>query len=88
MYSIHFGSTFDPVGINQKEVAVHASGKDFAVSDLCLMAFAGTEFRFPFEVDVPGGEKPFVNVCVKGADRQPQFRMVCYNLVGGLSLVY
>lgn len=88
MYGIHFSSTFYPVGIDQEEVAVHAPGKHFTIGNLCLMAFAWAEFWFPFQVDVPGGKKPLVNVCVDGTDRQIQFRMVCDDLVGGLSLVY
>lgn len=88
MYGIHFSSTFYPVGIDQEEVAVHAPGKHFTIGNLCLMAFAWGEFWLPFQVDVPGGKKPLVNVCVDGTDRQIQFRMVCDDLVGGLSLVY
>ena len=68
MYSIHFSSTFYAAGIKKKEVAVHAPGKHFTVSDLCLMAFAGTEFWFPLQVNVPGGKKPLVNVCIEGTD--------------------
>ena len=88
MYGIHFSRTFYPVGIDQEEIAVHPSGKHFPIGNLCLMAFARAEFWLPFQVDVPGGKKPLVNVCVEGADRQIQFRMVCDDLVGGLSLVY
>ena len=88
MYGIHFSRTFYPVGIDQEEIAVHPSGKHFPIGNLCLMAFARAEFWLPFQVDVPGGKKSLVNVCVDGTDRQIQFRMVCDDLVGGLSLVY
>lgn len=88
MYGIHFCSTFYPVGINHKEVTVHAPGEHFTVGDLCFMAFTRAKFGFPFQIYVPGSKKPLVNICVKGAHGHIQFRMVCDNLIRRLSLVY
>ena len=50
------------------------------------MAFPGFEFYFALQVDIPGGEDPFIQIVVKSPDGHIKFRMVGEDLIRGLSL--
>lgn len=51
------------------------------------MALAGPELRLAFQVDIPGCKESLIDVGVDGTDGHIQFRMVCYDLIGRLSLI-
>lgn len=87
MYGVHFGGPVYAVRVEQEEIAVHASRKDVTVSDLCFVALAGAEFRLAFQVDIPGCKESLIDVGVDGTDGHIQFRMVCHDLIGRLSLI-
>jgi hypothetical protein len=68
-----------------QEITVQPAGKNFAVSDLGFMAFAGFELYFAFQVDVPPGEKTEFDVLVHCPDGEAEFGMVYEDLVGRLA---
>ena len=56
------------------------------VFDLCIVAFTRFEFHLSFEVDIPCSKEAVIQISVKSPDGHAQFRVVCYDLVRGLSL--
>lgn len=83
MYCIHFRPV---VRGKSLEVGIHPALKYRTVLDLCIVALTGLEFHFPFEVDIPCGKEAVIQISVESPDGHTQFRMVCYDLVRGLSL--
>ena len=83
MYGIHFRPVVRGKG---EEVSIHPTLKNSPVFDLCLVALAGLKLNFPFQVDVPCGKEAVIQIGIKGPDRHIQFRVVCEDLVRGLSL--
>ena len=69
------------------EISVCTIDESRAVCDLCLVAFTRSEINFAFQINVSGTEKSHINVCVQGAYRHLQFRMVGYDLIRGLPLL-
>ena len=68
------------------EVTVEMTGKHLTVSDLCLMTFARFELNLAFQVNVTTGEQSEFYVLIDGAYREPQFRMLHDDLIGGMPL--
>ena len=68
------------------KVSIHPSLKEGTVFDLCVMALTRFELHFAFEVDVPGGKETIIQIRVKSPDGHIQFRVVCDDLVRGLTL--
>lgn len=68
------------------KVSIHPSLEYSTVFDLRIVAFTGLELHFPLEVDIPCSKMTFIQISVKSPDGHTQFRMVCYDLVKGLSL--
>ena len=50
------------------------------------MALSGFEMDLPLEIYVPCRKESLVNVRIQGADGHIQFRMVCQDMIRGLSL--
>lgn len=68
------------------EVSIHPSLKDSPVFDLGGVAFSWLELYFAFQIDVSCGKEALIQIGIKSPDRHTQFRVVCNDLVGGLSL--
>lgn len=51
------------------------------------MALAGPELRLAFQVDIPGCKESLIDVGVDRTDGHIQLRMVCHDLIRGLSLI-
>ena len=83
MDSIHLSPAARGKGL---EVGIHPALEYRTVFDLCIVAFAGLELHFPFEVDIPCSKEAVIQISVKGPDGHTQFRVVCYDLVRRLSL--
>lgn len=76
-YAVH-GST----AAERTEVCIGSVGKYFAVFDLCFVALSWFEFCLPFQIHISGCEQSLIDVCVHGADRHIQFRMIDQDLIG------
>ena len=50
------------------------------------MTLTGFKFHLPFQVDVPCSKKTVIQIGVKSSDGHTQFRVVCDDLIRGLSL--
>lgn len=83
MNSIHFCPMVRSVG---EKVRIHSSLEDGAFFDLCLRALSGFEFYLAFQVDIPGSQDTLIQISIKRPDRHSELRMVCDDLIGGLSL--
>lgn len=83
MDSIHLSPVVRGKGL---EVGIRPALEYRTVLDLCIVALTGLELHFPFEVDIPRGKEAVIQISVKGPDGHTQFRVVCYDLVRGLTL--
>lgn len=83
MDSIHLSPMVRGKGL---EVGIHPALEYCTVLDLRIVALTGFEFHFPFEVDIPCSKEAVIQISVKGPNGHTQFRVVCYDLVRGLSL--
>ena len=54
--------------------------------DLCFMALSWLEMDLPLQIYVPGRKEPLVKVRIQGTDGHVQFRVVCQDMIGRLSL--
>ena len=68
------------------EIGIGPVLENTAVRDLCFVNLSWFEFHFTLQVNVSGGQDPHVEIGVKAAHRQLQFRMVRNDLVRRLSL--
>ena len=68
------------------EVTIGSVGKDCPVRDLCFMALSWLEMDLPLQIYVPGRKEPLVKVRIQGTDGHVQFRVVCQDMIGRLSL--
>ena len=68
------------------KVGIGPPCKHRAVRDLGFVTFSGLELYLTFQVNVPGKEKPLIDIVVEGVHGDPQLRMVCDDHVRRLSL--
>lgn len=61
-------------------------GKDCPVRDLCFMALSWFEMDLPLQIYVPCRKESLVKIRIQGTDRHVQLRVVCQDMIGGLSL--
>ncbi len=84
MNGIHFRERLQ---IECLKIGVCTIVENCTVRDLCFVAFARFETDLTLQINVASTEKSQINVCVQGADRYVQFRMIGYDLVRRLSLL-
>lgn len=68
------------------EVTIQPVGEYCSVRDLCFMALSWFEMNFPFQIYVPCRKESLVKIRIQGTDGHIQFRMVCQDMIGRLSL--
>ena len=68
------------------KIFVGTPHEDFAVRDLGVVGLSLFKLYFSLEVDIPGEQKVLVNIVVQSLHRDAQFRMICEDHIGGLSL--
>ena len=52
------------------------------------MALSGFESWLSFKINIPGGKKSHIDICIHTANGHIQFGMICKDLVRGLSQFY
>lgn len=83
MYGIHLRPVAKGKGL---EVGIHPALECRTVFDLCIVALTGLKLHFPFEVDIPCSKETVIQISVEGPHGHTQLRVVCYDLVRGLTL--
>ena len=68
------------------EVTIQPVGEYCSVRDLCFMALSWFEMDLPFQIYVPCRKEALIKIGIHRTDRHIQFRVVCQDMIRGLSL--